>query len=73
MRIPNLEGPGRYQTSIQISEGARDALCEMSARLGISRTDVIEMSVRSLADIVLPPDQIEEARRPRPAARPDTL
>ncbi len=43
----------RYPTSMLISSDTRRILCAVAVHLGISRADVIEMAVRSLARRVL--------------------
>lgn len=50
MREPgSLEGPGRYQTSFQLSPELFEYMYVLTSDLGISRTDVVEHAIRELA------------------------
>ena len=50
----------RFQTSIQMSPGARDIWFDLKKRLGVSRTDILEMAIRELADTYLTPEKMEK-------------
>lgn len=59
MRQPkSLEGPGRFQTSIQISPDAKEILFVLAKRMGVSRTDVLELAIRELAQEYLTQDKL---------------
>ncbi len=54
--------PERYQTSIQITEESRLLLFRLVEVMGVSRTDVMEMAVRELAQELLTAEKIKAIR-----------